>query len=375
MELFKNSHFTVLLVLIALTVGDGVLPVVLFSKYTSKYAQFLNQGTAFVYCITSSSILAIRWYLNSRKKKNATETTESLLESPLEGEDEEIEVKKPVPSSVLILIGIFNGSGNFCQAMGQPHTPGLIQTLLSNLGVPLVIIFSAIFLRKLPSVLAATGGILIVAGGLVSGFGQLSQNSNSSSGSIVIYWYSCVLYASAQFFLAGEKVYEEMTFKKWQRVDVMVMFCYTLWTQFLLGFALYPLQTFQALGGLQLDSIPTVFWDGILCVVGVTPMDSKPQCGAFTAGIFWAYCVVDFCCYAFGLFVIQRGGATLMVIASAVALPLQQLVLCSPLLGTYNEYREHFSFSDLVALFLVLSGFVVYELCSKEGKTARDESK
>ena len=44
----------------------------------------------------------------------------------------------------------------------------------------------------------------------------------------------------------------------------------------------------------------------------------------------------------------------LMVMASAVALPLQQLVLCSPLMF---QYKESFFWGDGVALALVLSGF------------------
>ena len=65
------------------------------------------------------------------------------------------------------------------------------------------------------------------------------------------------------------------------------------------------------------------------------------------------------------MYVIQNGGATLMVISSAVALPIQQLVLCLPLLGIY---RESFFWGDAVALVLVLIGFLIYQVLSPEGK-------
>ena len=67
----------------------------------------------------------------------------------------------------------------------------------------------------------------------------------------------------------------------------------------------------------------------------------------------------------YGLYVIQNGGATLMVISSAVALPIQQLVLCLPFLGIY---RESFFWGDAVALVLVLIGFLIYQVLSPEGK-------
>ena len=69
--------------------------------------------------------------------------------------------------------------------------------------------------------------------------------------------------------------------------------------------------------------------------------------------------------HRYGLYVIQNGGANLMVISSAVALPIQQLVLCLPLLGIY---RESFFWGDAVALVLVLIGFLIYQVLSPEGK-------
>jgi hypothetical protein len=77
---------------------------------------------------------------------------------------------------------------------------------------------------------------------------------------------------------------------------------------------------------------------------------------------------VDFWCYFFGLWVIQRGGASLQVLASAIALPLQQLVLCSPIVG---KWHEGFFWGDGVALVLVLLGFGTYQLLSPEGRAAR----
>ena len=60
-----------------------------------------------------------------------------------------------------------------------------------------------------------------------------------SQGPNPVYWYSTLIYLASQFFLGGEKVFEEHTFARYQ-VDVMVMFHWTLCTQFILGFALVP---------------------------------------------------------------------------------------------------------------------------------------
>ncbi len=107
------------------------------------------------------------------------------------------------------------------------------------------------------------------------------------------------------------QVFEEATFGRFAQLQPMVMFCWTLCTQFTLGWALYPIQTVPAFGGIRLSGIPTVVRDGALCAVGVsTPTNA---CSTAHAALFWSYCAVDFWCYFCGLWVIQRGGASLMV--------------------------------------------------------------
>ena len=66
----------------------------------------------------------------------------------------------------------------------------------------------------------------------------------------------------------------------------------------------------------------------------------------------------------------NHGGASLQVLASAIALPLQQLVLTSPLVGVW---REDFFWGDGIALALVLGGFGVYQALSPEGRRARGD--
>lgn len=74
----------------------------------------------------------------------------------------------------------------------------------------------------------------------------------------------------------------------------------------------------------------------------------------------------------FQLWVIQRGGASLLVLVTALALPLQQLVLCArPLLGSL---AETFFWGDAVSLALVLVGFMVFQT-SAEGRAARGSNK
>jgi hypothetical protein len=283
---------------------------------------------------------------------------------------------------MLVGIGVLNGLGNFLQAVGQPHTPGLTQSLLTTTTVPLVLALSFVALKKSCSRIACGGALLIVAGAAVS---ALRTQLNSGGGDVVVkfdkdddgggisvFWYSIALFASAQLVFSVERVVEDGVFHRYLAgVDALTMFCWTMWTQFVFYLPLLPTQQLGVLGGLKLRDIPRVEWDGVRCTLAETshyPAHvSLPRCSTRAAALFLAYVSVDGCCYCFGLYCIRRFGANAMVLASAVALPLQQVVFCLPLFVGVKLAETLFG-SDLAALALVVAGFLVYHRLSPEGK-------
>ena len=84
------------------------------------------------------------------------------------------------PWYILVAIGFLNGSANFFMAISLPHTPGLTQTLLNLLGVPLVLILTWLFLRRRPSLVAAIGAALIVAGTASSSLRSVWASSSTA---------------------------------------------------------------------------------------------------------------------------------------------------------------------------------------------------
>jgi hypothetical protein len=131
-----QSSLALVVLLILLTVGDIVLATILFDQFGELYAQYLNQATAFVYCIASSIILLYRKVYTGRY---------SLVSN-----DEGGTATAYAPWAILIIIGLLNGSSNWLLAVAQPHTAGLTQSLFSVCaGVPIVMLLSAIFLHKM----------------------------------------------------------------------------------------------------------------------------------------------------------------------------------------------------------------------------------
>ena len=267
------SYWAMLAVLIALTVADAVLCTIMFDMFTERYAIFLNQATAFVYIVVASVLLLGRRF---------------FLDASHGGD-------RP-PWLALIAIGLFNGTGNTAQALGLPHTPGLTQSLLNLLNLPLVLLLAWAFLRKRPSAVASIGAALIVAGAACSALRSLWQ-SDSAAEPVEPLWYAIVLYLCAQMFFSGERVFEEHVFGS-RRVDPLLMFWVTLVTQFCLGWALLPIQAVRALGGLDLAALPDVIADGVLCTLGrSSDAPGAPACSVANTAVFFAYVAVDFSCY------------------------------------------------------------------------------
>ena len=227
---FRNPthYWGSLVLLVALNVADADLQVVTWDVWGDRYTLFLNQGTAAVYIVMSSCALLARHFGGSIEARNDAS-------------------RRRAPWYILVAIGLLNGSANFFMAISLPHTPGLTQTLLNLLGVPLVLILSWLFLRRHPSLVATIGAALIVAGTASSSLRSVWSSSSSSSSDappppVVTLWWAVASFTCAQLFLAGEKVFEHVSFERYASLHPMVMFSWTLCTQFLLGWAVYPIQ-------------------------------------------------------------------------------------------------------------------------------------
>eukprot|EP00658_Telonema_sp_P-2_P061470 TRINITY_DN50172_c0_g1_i2.p1 TRINITY_DN50172_c0_g1~~TRINITY_DN50172_c0_g1_i2.p1 ORF type:complete len:389 (+),score=81.02 TRINITY_DN50172_c0_g1_i2:39-1205(+) len=234
-------YFGVLGVLVSLTVADGVIPVVLFDKFKTQYALYLNQATATVYGIAALAIVG--WQSRS---------------SPQEPSPKNI--RPMTPWYFLVAIGCFNGTANFFQAIAQPHTPGLTQTLLSLLNIPLVVLISWGVTCTRPALIVIIAAATILAGTAASGLRSVPDlpGAPPDGGGPQARSLSIFMYAFGQVFMSGEKVFEEVIFTRYTRQNVMVMFLVTMWTQWMLGWVLYPMQCIPEFGGFSLSELPSV---------------------------------------------------------------------------------------------------------------------
>lgn len=283
-----------LAILVILSVADWDIQYVLFDLWGERYTLFLNQATAAVYIVISFSALLV---LHIQQRRSAIVAANDDMPSVLLDDTQK---RKPAPWYILVAIGLLNGSANFFQAISLPHTPGLTQTILNLLGVPLVLLMAMLFLRRRPSLVASAGAALIVAGTAFSSLRSYLQPDGSGDEPVVTYWWAILFFGVAQLFLAGEKVFEEAAFGRYATLAPMVMFCWTLVTQFLLGWAVYPIQTLVPGTNSSLAGLPDLLRDGARCAFGSAGADcyasatSKGYPARTPSVVFWVYCLVDF---------------------------------------------------------------------------------
>eukprot|EP00937_MAST-01D_sp_MAST-1D-sp2_P000262 g262.t1 len=402
-----QQHWMLVAVLVILTVFDTVLCAVLLFYFGDVYANYINQATGTVY-VCATSVHRLAFYCMARGRQAREMAAEDGRGEPLLAAPRGVDAVVPAPAAtaavaaraaakpdvpiwVLTGIGVLNGTGNFFQAIGSVHTRGSTQTVLGLIGVPLVVLLSWALLHKRPNAVGAAAAAVIVAATVVSASPTLSGGDDGGGGAVKTYWYSVVIYLCGQVFFATEKVFEEAAFNRFAKLDVLRMFQWTMVVQTLLYFAYYPIQGASAFGGIDVSDLGSVIRDGVRCTGGlnatqcvantlvqdgVTPCEigdpgccNRPECNWHNPFFFFTYCAVDYSTYGLQLYVIQKGGANLVVLASAIALPLSNLAFAiKPILGQfYNPFRA----TDAVALVLALAGFAAYEIYGKTVDTRK----
>ena len=186
----KNEYWLMLGTLIVLTCLDTVLVAVLFYYYTDTYATYLNQATGTVYSLVSTlHILALRHCGGDHR--HGARAAASLNDDGDNAEavaadaptaNDAAQRRPNVPWTVLVAIGVLNGTGNFLAAIGEPHTRAETQCLLSLTGIPLVLLLSWAALGVRPNAPACAAAALIIGASAVSVLPTVLGNATDDDG-------------------------------------------------------------------------------------------------------------------------------------------------------------------------------------------------
>ena len=318
----------VLAVLIFTGAGNYLLFKLLYEVYGSEYSYFVSQGINFLYLVYGGAVLLPIMMFTDK-------ITPEM---------------RRFPQRKYILMGLLDSLGTFFAAMGSVGTPGHIQILLNQTLIPFCMLLGRVVLKMKFHPLQILGAALIIGGaGLSTIPGLLNPDPSAHTK-----WYACLIYFASNIPMACSAIYKEYGFRN-ANLNVWWLTQWVSFYQFIIGFLFIPLLMIPGLSGsnttVSFVDILEQFWGGVKCTF--TGCKSP-----YMALLLIGYCGVNVVFNTTGLFLTKRGGAVLNSLSFSLLLPINAFIFTIPFLG---KYREPFSWYTVGGLFIVLTGFVLYQ--------------
>lgn len=271
-------------------------------------------------------------------------------------------------------MGLLDAMSGFLCSFGGAYVDGSLQNLLNQCIIPLTLVMSVIYLKVSYTCPQYTGSAAILGGtgvAVVPGIGA-SSHTNTTPAGMIIYFFSIVP-------TSVSNVYKETAFREKKHCDVYVLSAIVAMFQVLWGFLFLPLLALPGFGGIPFSEMPAQMSNGFSCFLGYNSLPGD-HCNdkhnvlhtAFAAMMI--YCVINFGYNVFQLLVTKHGSAMLMVMSSALSLPVTNMAFACPWL--MGENTEDFTVYDVAALCIVVIGFVIYsrDALTEDADTTKRET-
>jgi hypothetical protein len=346
----------VMMLLVITGSANFVLLKVLYSSYGEANAFFVSQGINLLYVLYGGLITYPRllpWGIGDELSR-------------LMGFGPITPAMRRSPQGRFAIMGLLDCFGTFLTAMGAVYTPGQLQPVLNQSLLPCTMLVSALALRSRYSYHQLFGALLIVSGAVISLGPTLSADvaQDTRASAVAIYWLSNVP-------MACSAVYKESRFRD-EEMDVCWLTQSVSVYQFLLAFALAPLQVIPGVGsvdGLSLAAIWESFVGGWACF-GET--EASGCAGRHTCALLFLYVFVNFLFNTIGLWLTKHGGAVLNSISYALLVPGTTFFFSIPLLGPFCESLHA---TTIFGLCTVIAGFFLYRLSTLRRSAVDEQEK
>jgi len=295
---------------------------------------FVTQWSIFLYVVIAASILLYRWRFTS-------------LISPQQ---------RDYPQYKFVLMGVLDAVAGLCSSLGGAFSTGQQQTIINQANIPVTMILSHLTLQTRYDISQYIGAALIVIGSLSAA--ATSYNSQQSELSLVL-WYGPLILLLSTIPNSWSNVYKEKNFKQ-EGLDVYYLTTFVSFYQVLLGFFFSPILAIPGLGGLAINEIPHNFYQGWQCFFGEEIEGFDCHVPPFPYLIFLLYVIINFFYNVLLLLITKHGSALLLVISSAVSLPITNIVFTVDWL--MGKDRESWSWGNCIGLIVVVIGFLLYSL-------------
>jgi len=283
--------------------------------------------------------------------------------------------QRKFPHKALIIMASFDAAYNIITTWPTPYISGVLLNAMGNIVLPFTMIGSIFFLSRRYHWSHYTGALLVIVGialNLVPSF----QAHGATSGNIQpLLWFP--VFIIGQIPSAASNVYKEgglksITSDVWH-VNAWIGVYQLLWGAITLPTVFIPWpHTDSVISPSQLGPYLS---DGFSCfVLGKNPPHGGDQCGS----LLWLFCLYMVFNISFNqlmLYVFKEGSSVLATVASAVRLPIVDILLLWKFLAGPAVVKK-LSGWDLGALALLVLGVVVYrwlpEIENKKEENAND---
>ena len=223
----------------------------------------------------------------------------------------------------------------------------------------MTMLLSSYFLAQRYRSTQYVGAALIMCGSLLAAVPTSGSSSGGSDVAGAVLWYGPLILLAATLPNSLSNVYKERNFKV-EGLDVIFLTTAVSLYQVLLGFCFAPLLAVPALGGLPLTAVPHNLWQGWQCFLGHELEGYGCHLPPPPWLVLLLYVLVNFVYNLLLLLITKHGSALLLVIASAVSLPITNVVFTLPLV--MGDEAERWSWWNGAGLVVVVVGFLLYSL-------------
>lgn len=335
-----------------------------YNAYGEKYFFFRQVTTNAMYDIWASLVILGRWLCQPGFTATTGGTRLTCCKSD----------KTSFPVWKFAVLALLDGLADFLQSSSGSTTPGSWQVLINQAQIFFIMACSWLLLRSRYKWVQVFGATLTLVGtciGVIPNLGRCDSDRCLVTSTIVFF--------AADVPAALSTVWKQAALQG-AGIDVFVLTAAVSWLQLFLTWALLPLQSFSAFGGVDLHSLPDAVADGARCFAGDTSVAVYDKagkvighCGPYVTMVTFAFSLSGFISGILNLYVVKHGSAALMVLGTAVTVPLSALAFSVP--AIMGKDAQPFNWDDVVGLALVALGFLAYNYKEVSGLCARKESK
>ena len=264
------------------------------------------------------------------------------------------------PKKWFLLIAVLDGTSGLLSTLPTPYIPGPLLIIIGKIGIIFTMLFSFFILNVRYKATHYIGAALIGIGVVVSVYPKLDSASTFESNS---FWF--FMFMSASIPSAFSNVYQEKILKSgkgdmdiWYFSGMVAIYQLfvgfgTAWTVFI---SLPPPSTH-----IQITQFPEYLLESTGCLLGLSSENNTASHCEFSWLIFGIFIVFNITFNILITYVMQRGSATLAIIASTTTFALTSLGYHIPIIAGEADVGPVTMYGFL-SLIIIIMAIFVYKL-------------